>query len=337
MKTLLIIGTGGTIAGAAADPGQTVGYTYGAVSVQNLVDAVPGLTALARIRSTQPYSIGSEHLGSRHWLTLIRLVRGALADPALDGIVITHGTDTLEETAFVLDLTTPRTRPVVITGAMRPSTAIGADGPANLAAACRFALAATDPSDPLAPGPGVLVAVNDTAFGAVHLAKRHTTRVDAFAARDDASVGIVLSGSVCWRGRLGPSGPFAATPLPDAMPKVALIWQHVDCDESIVGWLLGRDVKGIILAGTGNGTMPSAMRSALARASASGCRIVRASRVADGPVLRNAEADPADRDDALGSIAAGWLAPLKARLLLQWCLVAGLDPAAIQQRFDRYR
>jgi len=156
MKTLLIVGTGGTIAGAAADPGQTVGYTYGAVSVQNLVDAVPGLTALARIRSTQPYSIGSEHLGSRHWLTLIRLVRGALADPALDGIVITHGTDTLEETAFVLDLTTPRTRPVVITGAMRPSTAIGADGPANLAAACRFALAATDPSDPLAPGPGVL-------------------------------------------------------------------------------------------------------------------------------------------------------------------------------------
>ncbi|MGE0800699.1 MAG: asparaginase [Lautropia sp.] len=363
-KNLLIVATGGTIAGAAASATQTVGYRAGALPVTALVDAVPGLADLAALATEQPFAIGSEDLCSSHWLTLAGRLRAALADPAIDAIVITHGTDTLEETAFFLDLVLTPAKPVVLTGAMRPATALGADGPANLAAATRFALAAAGNGAAAGRPRGVLVAFNDCAWSAATVRKVRTTRIDAFDGGDSAPVAALLSETVVWRDGAGDdsrddgsndsdssngsdgarddrpgarSGRFAALPLTDPLPAVALIWQHVDCDQAIVDWHLGRGVAGLVLAGTGNGTMPATMRAALARASRAGCRVVRASRVAAGPVIRNAEADPADRDDALGFIAAGWLGPLKARLLLQCALAAGLAPAAIQRAFDDYR
>jgi L-asparaginase len=332
MRSLLVIGTGGTIAGAASAPTQTIGYRAGAVPVTQLVGSVPGLTSLADIRTVQPFSIGSEHMRSAQWLELAGLARNAQGDPDVDGIVITHGTDTMEETAFFLDLVTGRDKPVVMTGAMRPATAVSADGPANLLAACRFAL------DPGAVGRGVLVALNDCAFTAATVGKVHTLRVDAFAARDAACVGQLVDDAVTWHDRLQGIGPaaFAHLALPERLPPVALILQHVDCDESIVDWHVARGAEGIVIAGSGNGRFPDAMRAALARASRGGCRIVRASRVAAGPVVRNGEAEVADRDDALGFIASGFVAPLKARILLQCCLIAGIDTPAIQQVFFRF-
>ena len=124
MKNLLLIGTGGTIAGAAPTATQTTGYRAGAVPVTQLVDDLPGLAAIARLRASQPFSIGSQHMTSANWLELAQLVRDAQRNPAVDGIVIAHGTDTMEETAFFLDLATPRGKPVVMTGAMRPATAV---------------------------------------------------------------------------------------------------------------------------------------------------------------------------------------------------------------------
>ncbi len=337
MKTVLVLGTGGTIAGAALAATQTVGYHSGAVPVSVLVDAVPGLAELADIRTRQPFAIGSEHMTSGHWLRLAELVRQAQADAGIDGIVITHGTDTLEETAFFLDLVLAPGKPVVLTGAMRPATAVSADGPANLLAACRFAC------DSQARGRGVLVAFNDCAWRADSIVKVHTLRTDAFAARDASPAGLLMSDVIHWHhpapadGERLPHATFATLALPASLPRVALIWQHVDCDDSVVDWHLARGTRGIVIAGSGNGTMPAPMRAALAAASRQGCLVVRATRVGHGPVLRNAEAEPADRDDALGFIASSHLGPLKSRLLLQCCLIAGLAAGAVQQQFDSYR
>lgn len=332
MKTLLVIGTGGTIAGAAPSATQTTGYRAGAVAVSQLVADLPAIGELARIRTAQPFAIGSQHMTSAHWRTLAALVRDAQADPEVEGIVVTHGTDTMEETAFFLDLVIARGKPLVMTGAMRPATAVGADGPANLLGACRFA------SDDGAAGRGVLVAFNDRAFAAASVGKVHTLRVDAFAARDDAAVGELVAEAVRWRRPpAGPSGQppcFDAANLPDRLPPVALVLQHVDCDEAVVDWHVARGARGIVIAGSGNGMLPDPMRAALARASRSGCIVVRATRVAHGPVVRNAEAEAADRDDALGFVASGGVAPLKARILLQCCLAAGLSAGAIQAQFD---
>lgn len=336
-KTLLIIGTGGTIAGAAHDATQTLGYRAGAVPVSRLVETVPGIAGMAAIRTVQPFSIGSQHMTSDHWLALAKLVREASQDTGVDGIVITHGTDTLEETAFFLDLIMPPGKPVVMTGAMRPATAVSADGPANLLAACLFA------TDADAPGRGVLVAFNDCAWRADSVGKVHTLRVDAFAARDASAAGLLVSGVVRWRDAPpandhgAQSRPFGTLALPAALPRVGLVWQHVDGDEAVIDWHLAHGARGIVIAGTGNGMMPDAMRAALAGASRRGCMIVRASRVANGPVIRNAEAEPADRDDALGFIASGSVAPLKARLLLQCCLASGMTADEIQRQFDAYR
>jgi L-asparaginase len=339
-KTLLIIGTGGTIAGAAPGAGQTIGYQAGALSVAQLVAGLPGMADLATLRTSQPFSIGSQHMTSAHWLVLAGLVRDAQADHEVDGIVITHGTDTLEETAFFLDLLTDGRKPVVITGAMRPATAIGADGPSNLLGACRVAL------DSGAAGRGVLVVFNDCVFDAAHVGKIHTLRLDAFAARDAAPIGQLVSEAVHWRqpcpgsnavsGSGASSRPFAAAVLPERLPMVALLLQHVDCDESIVEWHRAQGARGIVVAGSGNGMLPTPMRAALAKASRAGCLVVRASRVSNGPVVRNAEATPEDRDDALGFIASGCVSALKARVLLQCCLIAGLDAAGAQRRFDSY-
>jgi L-asparaginase len=292
---------------------------------------LPALADIARIRTTQPFSIGSQHMASSNWLELASLVRQAQADPGVDGIVITHGTDTMEETAFFLDLVASGSKPVVMTGAMRPATAISADGPANLLGACRFAC------DPGAAGRGVLVAFGDRAFAAANVTKVHTLHTDGFAARGDIASGELVAEAVQWRRpvREAPS-PFGGLALPDPLPPVALILQHVDCDPAAVDWHLARGARGIVIAGSGNGMMPVAMRATLAQASRRGCTVVRASRVAAGPVVRNAEAEPADRDDALGFVASGYLPPLKARILLQCCLAAGLTRAQIQAQFDRY-
>jgi L-asparaginase len=332
MKRLLVIGTGGTIAGSAPAATQTTGYRAGAVPVARLVQDLPQLAELANIRTSQPFSIGSQHMTSANWLRLAALVREAVADASVDGIVLTHGTDTMEETAFFLDLVTARVKPVVMTGAMRPATAVSADGPANLLGACRFA------SDAGAAGHGVLVAFADRAFAAASVAKAHTLRTDAFAARDASPVAELVGETVAWR-RPAPGEDhqaFAALALPEALPRVALLLQHVDCDEAVVDWHLARGVQGIVIAGSGNGMLPDPMRAALAGASRSGCIVVRASRVGAGPVMRNAEAEPADRDDALGFVASGFLAPLKARILLQVCLAAEMSAGQIQGQFDRF-
>jgi L-asparaginase len=329
---LLLIATGGTIAGAAASADRTQGYVPGALPASALVDAVPALRGLADVVVEQPYSIGSQHLSSAHWLTLLRRLRAAAADPSLAGAVITHGTDTLEETALLVDLACDRTLPVVATGAMRPATALGADGPMNLYAAAATAV------DPAARGAGAMVLMNDQVLPPDRAAKAHTSRTDAFVARDGAPLAEIVDGRPRWRvppaeaAVRRPSLAAALDPLPQALPRVDLVAQHVDADPGVVDWLVSRGARGLVLAGTGHGTMPDPMRDALSRAAAAGVLVVRASRLASGPVNRNAGVD----DDRWGFVPAGWLSAHKARLVTALAIAAGLDRDGLRALIDRY-
>lgn len=351
--SLLIIGTGGTIAGVAASAGNTAGYQAGALPIGQILDSVPGLSGLVpegRLATEQVFSIPSEQMSGAHWLQLAGRLRAWLGgDKAPDAIVITHGTDTLEETAFFLSLVLPPTRPVLLTGAMRPASALSADGPGNLYDACRFALAARQ-----AGIGGVFVSFGGRVLRADAVYKQHANRTDAFAQRFGQPVAWLEADRPCWQSALAASGlqgQFAtlalahtaavpALPEGDAssmtLPPVSIVPQHVDADPAMVAWLRSRGCQGLVLAGTGIGTMPAPMRAALVQARQAGCLVVRASRVPEGYVGRNTEARQQDGDDALDFIASGWLDARKARILLQLCLAAKMGNAReIQALFER--
>jgi len=332
MRTVLLIATGGTIAGTTVSPTRTKGYQPAALPVQALVDALPDLSGVARVVAEQPYSTGSQHLSSGHWLQLATRIRAAAADPTIAGVVITHGTDTMEETALFLDLACPRDKPMVLTGAMRPATAASADGPLNLFNA--IALAA----DPQAVGAGAMILMNDQAFAADRAAKLHTSRVDAFGARDGMAIATLVDGVPLWHADAAvaaarrPSLAARLQPLPGSLPRVDIVHQHVDADPGIVEWLLARGARGIVACGTGHGTLSNPMQDALARAVDAGCVVVRATRLAAGPVLR----DSGVTDSRLGFVAAGWLSAHKARVATALALAAGLDRDGLQALLERY-
>lgn len=371
--SLLIIGTGGTIAGVAPSAGSTAGYQAGALPIGQILDSVPGLSTLApegRLATEQVFSIPSEQMSGTHWLQLAGRLRAWLnGDKAPDAIIITHGTDTLEETAFFLSLVLPPTRPVLLTGAMRPASALSADGPGNLYDACRFALAARQ-----AGIGGVFVSFGGRVLRADAVYKQHANRTDAFAQRFGQPVAWLEADRLCWQqplpGGMELRGQFAALPMMQTaptpasrtqtaisgaqvpagtqqaetgspsgdapLPPVGIVPQHVDADPAMVAWLRSRGCQGLVLAGTGIGTMPAPMRAALAQARREGCLVVRASRVPEGYVGRNTEARPEDSDDALDFIASGWLDARKARILLQLCLAAGMrDAREVQALFER--
>lgn len=328
---LLLIATGGTIAGTAASALRTQGYAAGALPAAALLEAVPALAGIAHVDVEQPYAIDSRHLRSEHWLRLARRVRDAQSDPTLDGVVVAHGTDTLEETALWLDLVCPRRLPVAVTGAMRPASAASADGPMNLLCAALVA------ADRASRGAGTVVVFDEQVLDPLSAAKAHTTRLGAFVARDAAPIAQVLDGRCRWHAPASraaarrPSLAAHLAALPEALPRVDLIAAQVDGDPSIVDWALERGARGLVVAGTGHGTLAGELQQALAAAAARGCVVVRATRLAGGPVLRNAGVD----DDACGFVAAGAVTPHKARAITCAALAAGLDAASLQALFDR--
>lgn len=345
-KRILMIGTGGTIAGAAPSSNQTLGYTAGALGIDTLLESMGpianGGQSRFSLHAVQPFSIGSQHMSSAHWLKLARIVVDGT--DGNDALVIAHGTDTMEETAFFLDLVAGRETPIVLTGAMRPATAISADGPANLGFACL--LGAEDE----ARGRGPLVAFGHEAWLACHARKVHTMDLAAFDGSGHDAQARLVSDTIHWRVESQAARSDAAVrPVFEfsrierhgsSLPRVGLITQHVDADPAIVDWHLAEGARGLVFIGTGQGTMPDAMRAALARASRAGCLVVRSTRIAGGPVVPDSEPLESDRDDALGLIASQWLAALKCRILLQCCLAIGLGKAdlpEIRRFFGAYR
>jgi L-asparaginase len=317
-----ILATGGTIAGNAGSALKP-GYLPGRIGVAELLAAAERLELAARFEGREIAAIGSQDIGWREWDRMHREICAALADPAVDGVIVTHGTDTAEETAFLLDLTTPAGKPVVLVGAMRPADAVGSDGMRNLANAARIA------GDRQAAGRGVLVVMSDQVFAAIDVRKAATGGTEAFRGFPRGPIASVTPDSLDWFGPPERQGAPARFAWPDALPKVAIVTAYAGLEADAVESALTSGAAGLVLAGLGQGNAPTPVIEALAR---SGIPIVRSSRVDQGSVDRNVEID----DDALGFVAARGLGPAKARILLQLLLASGIcDPAAMQAEFDR--
>jgi L-asparaginase len=323
-----LLATGGTIAGAQPKPGE-VGYKAGAFSVDALISAVPGLKEIATVTGEQISNIGSQDMNDAVWIKLARRVNELQAKPEVKGIVVTHGTDTMEETAFFLTLVTKGDKPVVLVGSMRPATALSADGPMNLFNATAVAI------DPEAKGRGALVVLNDSIHYAREVEKTNTTSVQTFVSPNRGPAGSVLFGKARFfsppGGKHTTSSAFAGN-VPDALPPVSILYAHANVGKEQVDAAVNAGAKGIVLAGVGDGNATATMIDALAAVAKKGIVVVRSSRVGSGAVVRNVELD----DDKLGFVAAMELNPQKARVLLQQALTRTKDVGAIQQMFMEY-
>ncbi|MBN3758262.1 type II asparaginase [Paraburkholderia sp. Tr-20389] len=331
LPRVAVLATGGTIAGAAPDATNTSGYQAGVVGVGQLLAAVPSLASVANVQAEQVASVDSKDMALALWVTLAQRVNALLSSDEIDGVVITHGTDTLEETAYLLHLTVKSDKPVVLTAAMRPSSALSADGPLNLLNAVTVAGKAE------ARGQGVLVAFNNRIHSARDVVKTSTYAVDAFHSPEIGALGWVQDGRVEFqRSVVRPhtsASPFAIDSVASAWPVVEIVASYAGVSRVAVDALVAAGVKGIVVAGTGNGSIHATVQTALADAAAKGVAVVRSSRVGSGHVMRNGAAS----DDTLGFVTAGALNPYKARVLLMLALAAGqTTPVALQQAFETY-
>ena len=324
---VMILATGGTIAGAAAT-GTQLGYQSGAVGIDVMIAAVPGINDLATLKGEQISNVGSQDMSFAILLQLAKRIN-ELAKGNVDGFVITHGTDTMEESAFFLNLTVKTNKPVVMVGSMRPSTAVSADGPLNLYNAVAVA------ADPAAKGRGVLLVMNDWIHGAHSLTKASTTAVQTFLSPVRGLVGTVSYGkadfftSPGWKHTT--QSEFDISQV-TTIPRVDVIFVGMDMSAEPINAAVASGAKGIVLAGVGNGNMNKASVDAAAAAVKKGVVVVRSSRVATGTVGRNVELD----DDKLGFIASDELNPQKSRILLSLALLKQHTPAAIQTMYRTY-
>ncbi len=319
---LTVLATGGTIAGIA---GSAIAKDYraGEIGIEDYLERVGGLGLEAELSGTQIANIDSADVGPAVWHPLHARAMEALADEECDGLIVTHGTDTLEETAFLLDLTLPANKPVVVVGAMRPADAVGYDGLRNFANAVRVA------SDAQAAGRGVLVVMGDRMFAARDVYKVRTRGTEAFRGFPRESVGMVTPASLEWFGAPWRSDTPARFGLPKDLPEVAIVYVYAGLDAQSVSRQLGTTTRGVVVAGVGEGNLPECVRQELVRLAKEGTLVVRASRADEGMVDREPD------DDTNAFVAARALNPQKARILLQLLLAGGeTEPAAIQRAFD---
>lgn len=329
LPVVAVLATGGTIAGAQADA-TSAGYKAGSFSVNDLLAAVPQLAGIAEIRAEQVANVGSQNMTHDVWRALAERVDTLCQDASVAGIVITHGTDTLEETAYFLSLVIQHDKPVVLVGAMRPATALGAEGPANLYNAVALA------RHPDARGRGPLVVMNEDVHYAREIQKIASAGLCAFASPNRGRAGVMHGGAPCFYSRNTTThttqSEFSLALLEKAgWPRVDVVYAYANLQADLVDFL-ANVADGIVLAGVGDGNATDLGIDALSRAVTDGTAVVRASRTGSGFVARDVELD----DASLGFIAAGDLNPQKARILLMLGLSVTRDPAALQAIFDRY-
>ena len=333
LPRVVVLGTGGTIAGAGTSPDAagaagSAAYRAAVVTADDLVARVPALARLADLACEQLFQIDSADFTDEHLLLLARRVAALCARDDVDGVVVTHGTDTLEESAYFLHLTVPSSKPVVLTGAMRPGTALAADGPANLLHAVAVA------AHPSSSGRGALVVMNEEIHSGRDVAKVHSMRLDAFASPHGALGGVVEGAPRWYRAVTRPHTTASEFDIARiaALPLVGVVSSHGNMRaESYQAWAAA-GARAIVHAGFGGGTVPEQLQPVLRELCQRGIPIVRASRVGAGPVIRNASFD----DDACGGVAADDQNPPRARLLAALGLALGHDVAALQSDFLRY-
>jgi L-asparaginase len=323
-----VLATGGTIAGAQASA-TDYGYKSGAYDVNSLLSAVPNLDKLAVITGEQVANIGSQDMSDEVWLKLAKRLNAVLGSPDADGALITHGTDTLEETSYFLSLVTKSDKPVVMVGSMRPATAISADGPGNIYNGVAIV------ADGGARGKGTLVSLNDVIHYARNVVKTDTTSVQTFESINRGPAGVVHTGKVEWfepmDRKLGNATEFSVETL-DKLPRVDVIYAHANMSADLIDAAVRNGAKGLVIAGVGDGNATTPALEALSRATKSGVVVVRSTRLPAGIVLRNNEVN----DDEKGFVASGELNPAKSRVLLQLALTKTSDPVRIQRMFYEY-
>ncbi|MGM9124055.1 type II asparaginase, partial [Campylobacter jejuni] len=318
---IAILGTGGTIAGFIDSTIATTGYTAGAIDIDVLIKAVPQIRDLADISWEQIANIDSSNMCDEIWLRLAKKIAKLFAE-GIDGVVITHGTDTMEETAYFLNLTIKSDKPVVLVGAMRPSTAISADGPKNLYNA--VALVANKE----AKNKGVMVAINDKILSARGVVKTHSLNVDAFSSPDFGDLGYIVDGKVFFYNNVTKAhtknAPFDVSKL-TSLPKVDILYSYSNDGSGVAAKaLFEHGTKGIVVAGSGAGSIHKNQKDVLKELLKKGLKVVVSSRVVAGCVAVS------DSDEKLGFISAEDLNPQKARVLLILALTKTSDPKKIQ-------
>lgn len=319
LPRVLVIATGGTIAGQAG-AGQLTGA--------QLIEAVPELADVAEIEVEEFSRVGSSAITPDHWLRLSQRINEVFRqDRELAGVLVTHGTDTMEETAYFLHLTVDDDRPVVLVGSMRVSTAVSADGPANLLSGVRVAVS------PDAIGQGALVVLNDQIHSARDVRKTDNNRVDTFESREWGALGIVDADGVFFRRGISTkhsTDSELGVSAIDRLPNVPIVADFAGNDGSVLRAFGEAGVGGVIVQAFGGGRASPGMRAAVAEVAALGIPVILASRVPEGRVMGSPQ------NLARGVLAAGDLPPHKARILLMLALPSTTDPARIQRILDSH-
>ncbi|GAA5915333.1 hypothetical protein JCM5296_000046 [Sporobolomyces johnsonii] len=323
LPNLLIMATGGTIAGSSASNTDSTLYTAGVVGVAALVEAVPTLLEVAQIDGLQFSNVGSSSLTDENALQLSKAANAALcgAESEYDGLVITHGTDTTEETAFFLDMTVNCGKPVVLTAAMRPGSAISADGPNNLLQAARTAVS------PDSRDRGALIVLNDRICAAYYCQKTQANTVDTFEAPEQGSIGTLLSTMPFYY--FAASQPtfkktFDLSNVTE-LPPVEIFYGYQGTDFHLLNASIASGAKGVVMAGVGAGSLAAAGLATINATIAQGIPVVRSSKINNGFVVPGAYP---------GTIAAGSLNPVKARRMLQVLLATGHSHDEIRTAFE---
>ncbi|WP_225785289.1 type II asparaginase [Xenophilus sp. Marseille-Q4582] len=328
LPNVLILATGGTIAGAGASAANSATYAAAKVPVDKLIAGLPELSKVANVKGEQVFQIASESFTNDNLLTLGKRVSALVKQPDVDGIVVTHGTDTLEETAYFLNLVVRTDKPIVVVGSMRPGTALSADGALNLYDAVNVA-ASKD-----AKGKGVLVTMNDEIHSGRDVSKAINIRTEAFKSQWGA-LGMVVEGKNYWFRapvkRHTTQSEFNIDEI-TALPQVDIAYGYGNVPASSYE-AIGKGAKAIIHAGTGNGSVADRVVPALQKLRADGVQVIRSSRVNTGGfVLRNAE----QPDDKYDWVVAHDLNPQKARILAMVALTKPLSTADLQRVFWEY-
>ena len=325
---IVIVATGGTIAGAGATSANSATYQAAKVPVDKLIAGIPELNNVANVRGEQAFQIASESFTNEKLLQLGKRVSALVKDPGVDGVVITHGTDTLEETSFFLNLVVHTDKPIVVVGSMRPGTAMSADGMLNLYNAVVLAGAKS------ARGKGVLVAMNDDILTGRDAAKRTNIKTNAFASGWGA-LGMVVEGQAYWFRapvkRHTMKSEFDIDTL-TSLPEVVIVYGSGNMTPELYDAAVKSGAKAIINAGTGNGSVPNYLVDTLKRVRAGGVHVVRSSRIADGFVIRNSE----QPDDQYDWVVAHDLNPQKAKILAALALTKSNSTAELQRMFWEY-
>ncbi|MBT1427120.1 asparaginase [Dickeya dianthicola] len=324
LPNIVILATGGTIAGSAATGTQTTGYKAGALGVDTLINAVPEVKKLANVKGEQFANMASENMTGEVVLKLSQRVNALLARDDVDGVVITHGTDTLEESSYFLHLTVKSDKPVVFVAAMRPATAISADGPMNLLEAVRVA------SDKQSRGRGVLVVLNDRIGSARYITKSNASTLDSFRANEEGYLGVIIGNQIYYQNRLDKlhtsRSVFDVRDL-TSLPKVDILYGYQDDPEYLYDAALSHGVKGIIYAGL----VADSLNPAHARV-----LLMLALTRTNPEYLYDAALSHGVKGIIYAGLVADSLNPAHARVLLMLALTRTHDPAVIQDYFHTY-